>query len=53
MIRNAEALGGKNVSYDAVKKVSFRMNLLKKGQRSIPKDVIRYSTNYASLDKRM
>jgi len=24
MIRNAEALGGKNVSHDAVKKVSFQ-----------------------------
>jgi len=24
MMRNAEALGGKNVSYDALKKVSFQ-----------------------------
>jgi len=24
MIRNAEALGGKNISHDAVKKVSFQ-----------------------------
>jgi len=39
MIRNAEALGGKNVSYDAAKKVSFQ-SLFKSCQGDRVDDII-------------
>ena len=40
MVRNAEALGGKNVSHDAVKKVSFQ-SLFKSCQGVQVDDIVR------------